>query len=121
MNITDSTGYNQNTLSLDNQNVMDTKINKVIAMMTTLTTQNNNQARLFKPKIYPGRREVKAGIITITEVGRKREIDQIAKKDLDHHTEVNPNLDITLGEDISEKDPEESLGTVTSLREVQVG
>ena len=43
-------------LSFDKHNVLYIKTDKLIAIMTKLATQNNNKAKQFKPKIYPGDR-----------------------------------------------------------------
>ena len=52
----DSTGYNTMTVLFDNQKVLDSKSDKLTAMMRKFTTQSNNQDKLFKHKIYLGKR-----------------------------------------------------------------
>ena len=52
MSIQVSTSCNRRPLLFDNQNVLDSKIDKITAMMSKLTTQSNNQGKPFKPNIY---------------------------------------------------------------------
>ena len=40
----------------DNENALDSKINKMTVMMIKLTIQSKTQGRTFKPKIYQGKR-----------------------------------------------------------------
>ena len=55
MDIKDNVGCNQKAVTFDNQKVLDITTDKLTAMMTTLTTQNNKKAKPFKPKVYPKR------------------------------------------------------------------
>ena len=56
MSIKDSAGHNKRTVLFDNKNNLDSKIDKLIAMMGEMTTQSNNQGKPFKPKNYQGKR-----------------------------------------------------------------
>ena len=77
-------------MSFDNQNALDIKIDKPKAMMSKLTTQNNNQAKAFKPKLYDRKGEVKAGTIILTEVDSTTKICQIIWIYLkDHYIEAD--------------------------------
>ena len=50
-------GYNsKKVVTLDTQDRLDGKIDKLTSMMTKLTAQGNNQNKQFKPKIYQGKR-----------------------------------------------------------------
>ena len=55
MNIRD--GYNsKKVVTFDTHDRLDDKINKLTSMMSKLTAQGSNQNKLFKPKIYQGKR-----------------------------------------------------------------
>ena len=97
MNINGSTRCNKKTVSIDNHNVLYTKLDKLKVTMSKLTTQNNNKA-------------------IMTEVDSKTEICGIVGTDLkDHHTKANLSLDIT-----SEEETEEILGKTSGFTRVEV-
>ena len=54
MNINNSTGCNQKVVSFDNHNVLDTKIDKLTAMIAKLTTK---KAKPTQPKTHQGKKE----------------------------------------------------------------
>ena len=64
-----------------NQNVLNSKIEMLTDMISKLTTQGDNQGKLFKPKISQGKGEVKEGLHIIKEVGSKVEIGQVLETD----------------------------------------
>ena len=93
-----------------------------MTMMATLTNQNKNQAKPFKPKVYLRKGEVKVEISTVTTVDSKIKIGHITEIDLEcHNIESDLNLDKTLGDKISEKESEEILGRTTHLTGVEIG
>ena len=47
MSIQDIAGNNKKTLLFNNQNVLDSKIDMLTAMMIKLTTESDNQSRPF--------------------------------------------------------------------------
>ena len=50
-------GYNSKKVVIfDMQDRLHVKLDKISSMMRKLTAQSSNQNRLFKPKIYKGRR-----------------------------------------------------------------
>ena len=55
MDIEDSSVYDRKTVVFDIQRFLDNRIDKLSAMMEKLTTQNINQGRPFKPKVYQGK------------------------------------------------------------------
>ena len=49
--------YNsKKVVTIDMQDRLDDKIDKLTCIMSTLTTQSSNWNKLFKPKIYQGKR-----------------------------------------------------------------
>ena len=67
------------------------------------------------------KRDIKAGIIIVTEVDKKTETGQVVETDLEGHcTEANLSLDKTLWEGISEEKAGDILGTTTDLTGVEV-
>ena len=53
MNIKD--GYNSKKVTVDTQDSLDDKIDRLTSMMSKLTAQDDNQNKQFKPKIYQSR------------------------------------------------------------------
>ena len=49
MSFKDSTGCNQKAVSFDNHNILNTKLYKLTAMMTKLTTEINNKNQAQDP------------------------------------------------------------------------
>ena len=51
-------GYNngKKVVTFDTQDKLDDKLDKITSMMSKLTAQGSSQNRLFKPKIYQGKR-----------------------------------------------------------------
>ena len=90
-------------------------------MVTKLIVQDNNQAKPFKPNIYPEKREVEIEIVMIQLDSKKEIIHQIVDTDLeDHHTEADPKIKKTAGDEISEEKKEKLLGKTTDLTRVEV-
>ena len=56
ISIHDNAGCNKRTVYINKKNVLDSKIEKLTAMMGKSTTQSDNQGRLFKSKIHQGKR-----------------------------------------------------------------
>ena len=53
MNIKD--GYIGKKITFDTQDSLDKKLDRLMSMMSKLTTQEDNQIKQFKPKIYQGK------------------------------------------------------------------
>ena len=51
-------GYNSSKMvaTFDTQDRLDDKLDKIMSRMSKLTAQDHSQNRLFKPKIYQGKR-----------------------------------------------------------------
>ena len=72
----------------DSQNVLDSKIDRISAMMSKLSTQSNNQDEPFTPISIKEKEEVTKGLIIMTEVGSKIEIHQVLETESDDHLTV---------------------------------
>ena len=79
MSIQDSTGCNKKKVLFDNQNVCDSKTDKLTAMMSKLTILSSNQDRHLQPKIYQGKGRGQGKTYIMTEVGSNVEIDYIVE------------------------------------------
>ena len=95
--------------------------------MSKLNTHNNNQDKLFRPKIYQGTGQVKEEIIIITEVGSKAKIVQVVETDSESPCRVGNNMDKISGEETSEveerseKETGDISGTTLDLTGIEVG
>ena len=95
MNVRD--GYNNKKVNtFDMQDRLDEKIDKLTSMMSKLTAQGNNQNKLFKPKIFQGKRRGQKEIIMI-KVIIKIDPDQIVETG-ECHIGVGLNTDRTIEE-----------------------
>ena len=56
MNISDRYNNGKKVVTFDTQDKLDDKLDKITSMMSKLTGQGSSQNRLFKPKIYQGKR-----------------------------------------------------------------
>ena len=71
MSFHESAAFNKRTELFDNQNALDMKNDQLTAMMSTLTTQRNNQDEPFKPKFKQGKNKFKEGLVIIIKVAAR--------------------------------------------------
>ena len=95
-------GYISKKVTFNLQDSLDDKIDRHTSMMSKLTAQDNNQNKLFKPKIYQSKwrgqsRNFYDQIIIIREI-IKIDIGHIAEIE-ECQTEVKVSMDIIMEED----------------------
>ena len=126
MNIKDSSVYEKNTVVFDSQSVLDNKKDKLNAMVEKLTTQSINQSRPSNLNFIKEKEEMKEGLIIMTEVCSKADIDKTVETDTaDHHIEVDLSMGGIIQEEILDteilgEDTEETLGIIVILTGIEV-
>ena len=94
MSIQDSTSCNKKRVLFDNENVLDSKIDELTTDVSKFITQSKNKANHSNLKSVKEEGEVNDGLIIMTEMGSKAEIDQVVETDSeDHLTEVDLSMD----------------------------
>ena len=120
MNIKD--GYNSKRVTLDMQDRLEEKIDKLTLMMNKLAAQDNNQNKQFKPKIYQNKwRGQSRNFYDRNNCAQRnyQNIGQITEIE-EHQAEVGVSMDKIIEDKISEVDTEGIIDIII-LEEVGVG
>ena len=96
MNTQYSAGCNKKTILFDNQNVLASAVNKLMAMKSNWSPEVITKAGTSNLKFKKEKGEVKEGLIIMIEVDSKALITQVVKTDSwDCLIEVDLNIDRT--------------------------
>ena len=105
----------------NSQTVLDSKIDKITALMSKLTPRVPANSILLNPKFIKEKGEEKEELICMTEVGSKAEIGQTVETDSQYyHIKVDHSMknvleEKTLEEDISGEETQKISETTTGL------